>query len=165
MAEGIFNFDAAHACGSTMVKWLVLVRGITAILAEAGHWIRAGPVAPIILVEGNEGYDQNIGQVDPDTSFYLESLAASIACRSDSNISDTCLSAIALLRKSFAAISCGCDFSVVFAWPAVVPPAFVDMLESNQPEALVVLASFCVLLHTQNWRWWIEGWSSMSYLS
>lgn len=98
--------------------------------------------------------------MDQDTSLYLQNLSATIASRSDPLISATCLSVIALLRKSFAAISCGCDFSVVFAWRAVIPPGFVDMSESNQPEALVVLASFCVLLHTQNWRWWIEGWSS-----
>lgn len=160
VTERIYSLDANQESGFSIIKWILLVRGVKTVRDAAQDWIHSGPMSPIRENSGNEGYKQDAGQVDEDITLYLDKLSTAIRHHSDPDGADTCIAAITLLRKSFAGVACGCDFSVVFMWPVHVKAHFIDMLESNRSEALVVLASFCVLLHTQNWRWWIKGWSS-----
>ena len=158
--ELVYSLDASQESWFTAAKWLLLIRGIKTVLEEARPWIHRGPMSPILENRGKEGYQQDMGMVDGDITLYLDNLSSAIVHHTDSDIADTCISAITSLRKAFTGIACGCDYSVVFVWPVTVDPYFVEILESNRPEALVVLAAFCVLLHTQNWRWWLIGWSS-----
>jgi hypothetical protein len=160
ITESMFPQQTGEESRPTIIKQMFLVRGTKSVLNEAGDWIRAGPMSPILLARGWEGYESNMGQVDEDSALYLDSLSAFFAQHSDPSVSNICVAAIELLRRSFAAMASGCDYSVVFFWPALVSPDFVTMLELNRSEALTVLASFCVLLHTQNWRWFIKGWPS-----
>lgn len=47
-----------------------------------------------------------------------------------------------------------------FVWPVNLPPKFVDLLSEKQPEALVILAHYCVLIQwseTQD-NWFVDGW-------
>jgi hypothetical protein len=44
-------------------------------------------------------------------------------------------------------------------WPVNLPPKFVDLLSEKQPEALVILAHYCVLISwAQDSDWFISGW-------
>jgi hypothetical protein len=44
-------------------------------------------------------------------------------------------------------------------WPVSLPPRFVDLLSEKQPEALVILAHYCVLISwAQDSDWFISGW-------
>ena len=50
-----------------------------------------------------------------------------------------------------------------FVWPINLPPKFLDLLSEKQPEAMVILAHYCVLI---NWgetktedTWFIAGWA------
>ena len=149
-----------HGSGPTVIKWLLLVRGIKSVLVEAQEWIQTGPMSPLLQTRGAKAYDNNIGMVEEEVTIYLNSLSAAVVQSSDPGASESCIAAIELLRKSFASMALGCDSSVVFFWPVQVPPEFTAMLELDRPEALTVFALFCVLLHTQNWRWLFRGWSS-----
>jgi hypothetical protein len=115
---------------------------------------------PILRLREYEPYDKNIGQVDRDISIYLDSLSAIFAKDSDPDVHTTCVASLELLRESFPGIAAGSDSSVVFFWPVLVLPDSITMLEGNQQEALLVLASFCILLDTQNWCWLFRGWPS-----
>jgi hypothetical protein len=47
-----------------------------------------------------------------------------------------------------------------FVWPVNLPPKFAELLSEKQPEALVILAHYCVLIQwseTQD-NWFIDGW-------
>lgn len=49
-----------------------------------------------------------------------------------------------------------------FVWPVNLPPKFCDLLSEKRPEALVILAHYCVLIQwseTQD-NWFIDGWGS-----
>lgn len=44
-------------------------------------------------------------------------------------------------------------------WPVNLPPKFVDLLSEKRPEALVILAHYCVLISwAQDSDWFISGW-------
>lgn len=44
-------------------------------------------------------------------------------------------------------------------WPVNLPPLFVDLLSEKQPEALVILAHYCVLIHWSDTSdWFVNGW-------
>jgi hypothetical protein len=48
------------------------------------------------------------------------------------------------------------QLSIVMAWPIMIPAPFSDMLRQRQPEALVILAYYSVLLHKSR-SFWIVG--------
>lgn len=45
------------------------------------------------------------------------------------------------------------DQGVVFAWPVLVSEEFTDLLLKRQPEALIILAHYAVLLHARRHVW------------
>jgi len=139
------------------MKWLLLVRGIKAIINETSGLVRSGPMAPMISVPWKEKYESNTGKVDEHVTAYFNRLCAAFVECSEPRVSEVCISAVKLLQKSFAGMAYERNSSLAFFWPTQVPPDFILLLESKRPEALVVLASYCVLLHTQNWRWWVSG--------
>lgn len=160
LSEPVSNSYTTQDSVSTIPEWLLMLRGIRIILTEARRdWIEAGPMSPILKSREYESYGKNIGQVDEDTAVYLDSLCAYFVQYSNPHVCDACITAIELLRKSFAGIAGGCDPSVVFFWPAQVSADFLTVLEGNTPEALLVLASFCMLMDTLSWCWLFQGWS------
>lgn len=50
-----------------------------------------------------------------------------------------------------------------FIWPINLSPRFLDLLSEKQPEALVILAHYCVLIHWGETKaedlWFIAGWA------
>ena len=141
-----------------IMKWLLLLRGIKTVVDEGREWLHAGPMAPIISIARAKGYESNSGKIREDLTAYFNQLSGAFVQYSEPRVSDICIAAVELLRKSFAGMASGCDHSIVFYWPTLVHSDFVTLLELKTPEALVVLSSYCVLLHTQNSRWWIKGW-------
>jgi hypothetical protein len=48
--------------------------------------------------------------------------------------------------------------SLVFAWPILVSPDYVELLRQQQAEALIILAHYAVLLHRGRGLWLVgEG--------
>ena len=144
--------------GLSVTNWLILLRGVKAVVADTWEWVRTGPMCPIITPRGLEGYETEIADVDGDSAFYLDRLAALFVESSEPDISRICIPALSLLRKSWAGIASGCDFGVAMFWGALVEDEFMALLEAKVPEALLVLGAYCVLLHTAEGRWWIKGW-------
>ncbi|TAQ84862.1 hypothetical protein B7494_g6818 [Chlorociboria aeruginascens] len=142
--------------GQIVTKWLLLLRGIRTVASQSWAWVEAGPMAQMADRSRYKGYEHNIAQVDEDITTFLNQLSAAFSQYSEFEVSTICIAAIDLLRKSFAGVASGCDAGVVFFWPALVDADFITLLESDRPEALLVLASYAVLLHTQSWRWWIR---------
>ncbi|KIM92622.1 hypothetical protein OIDMADRAFT_208750 [Oidiodendron maius Zn] len=152
------SLTANQESGSTIMKWLVLIRGVNSVLRETREWVCVGPMAPMLYMRDTEGYGSSIGKVGDDVTAHLDRLSAAFLDSAEPRVADVCVGAIELLRQSFAGIAAGCDYSIVFFWPVLVHEDYMALLQSNRPEALVVLGSYCVLLHTQNWCWWIKGW-------
>ena len=157
--ESLLISEADQESEITVIELLLQVRCIKTVLVEAQQWIQVGPMSPMLHIRGTERYEKTIGRVDEKIAVYLDSLSATVMQYSDSSVSDVCVTAIKLLRKSFAGMAYRCEPSVVFFWLVLVPSEFMTLLELNMPEALTVFASFCVLLHSLDGRWLFKGWS------
>jgi len=48
-----------------------------------------------------------------------------------------------------------------FMWPVNLSPKFIELLSEKKPEALVILAHYCVLIHwgEKNDTWFLNGWA------
>jgi hypothetical protein len=48
-----------------------------------------------------------------------------------------------------------------FVWPLTLPPQFLELLSEKQPEALVILAHYCVVIYwgEQDHTWFLAGWA------
>lgn len=153
-----FSLTTDQESSQTIMEWLVLLRGVKSVLTETREWVNAGPMAPMLYMRGTEGYDNDIAKVDEHVTVYLDELSVAFVESAEPKVAHICVYAIELLRKSFAGMASGCDPSVVFLWPVRLHEDFMELLKSNRPEALIVLGFYCVLLHTQDSRWWIQGW-------
>ena len=47
----------------------------------------------------------------------------------------------------------------ILSFPKQEPSAFSKLLKQRLPQALVILAHFCVLMDLLDTRWWIHGWA------
>jgi len=47
--------------------------------------------------------------------------------------------------------------AATLSWPIVIPDAYIEMVRQRNPQALVLLAHYCLLLKRVDDRWWIEG--------
>ena len=49
-----------------------------------------------------------------------------------------------------------------FVWPLNLSPKYLELLGEHRPEAMVILAHYCVLLHwgEEEGEWFLKGWSS-----
>ena len=62
------------------------------------------------------------------------------------------------LRRAFSMASMEEEVSMVaatVAWPSLIPDSFVQMINEKVPEALAVVATYCVLLKRVESVWWI----------
>lgn len=53
-----------------------------------------------------------------------------------------------------------CSMSSILCFPKQDPAAFSQLIKRRVPQALVLLAFYCVLLDVLDSRWWISGWAS-----
>ena len=45
----------------------------------------------------------------------------------------------------------------IYIWPGTVSQEFVELMYERKPEALIILAHYCVLLKKMNGCWYMEG--------
>jgi hypothetical protein len=53
-----------------------------------------------------------------------------------------------------------CSIASILCFPKQDSAPFSAMIKRRVPQALVILAYYCVLLDVLDNRWWIHGWSS-----
>lgn len=74
------------------------------------------------------------------------------------------MQAVKALRKCYVKIftraSVECEVATALTWPVEVPDAFLELLKARAPEALIILAHYCVVLHHLDGYWWMRGWGA-----
>jgi hypothetical protein len=144
--------------GFSLIKWLPLLRGAKAVALERETLGRVltGPMARMFATKdfsglaSRERWERNL--------IYLETLSTSFRENSGAKVSGICISATDLLRKFMKEKVDEPETAVAFMWALEVDPVFINLLECETSEALLVFASYCALLHSQSWRWWIKDW-------
>lgn len=141
----------------TIVRWLVLYRGLNAIFKLRSYPAVAStsvfpvfkrqikeltsvPVVPTVLMH----MLATVNPLDPD----YEGLPH--YCK--------ILDAIGMLYASLSEDSLGANLSIrVVSWPSYGSDQFAKFTRENRPRALVILAHYLVFIKLVKGIWWIEG--------
>jgi len=142
-------------------EWIILVRGMPSILyhKESLSSLKHGPMATIMKLRDNlrtTGDDQEM--IDAMAASYLSSLSQAFREHSDQKTFEICQSSIEKLHEALRGLSRSRDTVLAFKWPMMVDPEYFSLLQQETSEALLVIACYCVLLHSISSRWWIKDW-------
>ncbi|KAI4111692.1 MAG: hypothetical protein LQ338_008352, partial [Usnochroma carphineum] len=143
-------------------NWLSMIRGVNSILMPSWPWVENGPLRGL-LQPGV--FDTSITRLPKAADHQLRQLAelCETAAGGDEAV-EAYKEAVKALRKCFAKIftrsSVECEIGTAFTWPVEVPDKFIQLLQARAPEALVILAHYCVVLHHLDNYWWLNGWAT-----
>ncbi|KAE9965191.1 hypothetical protein Vi05172_g1785 [Venturia inaequalis] len=143
---------------SDFLKWLPLLRGTKAVAltGDIVTQVKTGPMASIFTNDDFVGLTCR-GRWE-ENFIYLDKLVEAFQERSEATVLVICLPAVEMLREQMRKKHAEPESAAAFHWALEVDCIFIELLEAQASEALLVFASYCVLLHSQNWRWWIKDW-------
>ena len=150
-------FDARR---EQSAEWLPLIRGVNLILQSAWPDIKQGRLNRLLHDHAQPPTSTEIPAALAERLVLLE------RCNSEAHEHDddkqACLTAINRLRQCFIRLynktDYECEVSLAFLWPVVVPQRFIELVFERRPEALVILAYYCTILHHLDHYWWLNGW-------
>lgn len=147
-----------------MVELMLLVKGIDIVLSETWFWVSQGPFAPIIaagpqvpITQPPEGYSLPEGM-----DFGLNHLDYMLGV--DAMMPDdraTCALILAELKQMYDIVlkqQGQSSIASILMFPKQDSAPFSALIKQRAPQALVILAYYCVLLDVLDSRWWIHGW-------
>jgi hypothetical protein len=149
-----------------IVELFLLVKGIDTILSESWFWVSQGPFAPILTrgfqeaitlpPEGYglpEGMDFGLGHLD-----FMLGVDAMLP--DDRRGCALILAELKTIYDSVLGKQGQCSVASILCFPKQDSTPFSLLIKRRVPQALVILAYYCVLLDVLDSRWWIRGWSS-----
>lgn len=146
-------------------EWLPLIRGVYSILMSQWTWIQSGPLGGL-LQEGIEHIEQPNRQAlsDAAENQFAQLLRLCETLTAEPDVLAAYRIAVEELRTCYVKLytkhSTECEVSIAFLWPVCIPERFIAMLNSRRPEALIVMAHYCVILNHLNGYWWRHGWTA-----
>jgi hypothetical protein len=157
-------FASPHPAGSLIfspgkgdtAEIIPLLRGAFSILEYAREWLDGGPFGrclPPLPAEENISLSQNLEDERYASLLPLFSRGDedSIACRDALNSLRRLLAMNADPKRTIL------TRWLVYTWPVLVSQRYIDLMSERNPEALVVLAHFCIMLDMLNSLWFMEG--------
>jgi hypothetical protein len=156
------NYFAGLSSPSGVPEWLQLLRGARQILDVGRDWISKGPMAfQIRSIEGEIDVSYNpedIRLAALDTLFDQDGVSRSLSGREI----EACRTTLRLLRQSAAIPFLPCQTlgikQSMFRWVELVPQLYLQLLGDLKPQALILLAHYCILLRKGGDQYWyMEG--------
>ena len=140
-------------------EWPPLIRGCNSILQTVWPWLMEGDLRGLFedKLESRscsklpEAIDMRLDQLSETCQKTANGPIEAEACKQAVEELRSCYAKLYYLRPS------RCEVSVAFIWPVMVQPTFLSMLGSKEPEALVILAFYCVVLYQLDEYWWMNG--------
>ncbi|KAL4993957.1 hypothetical protein BDV10DRAFT_197899 [Aspergillus recurvatus] len=164
---GVFSFastlqSSGQADGpslNALADILVLARGVQTIGSQAMEFLRPSTFAPLYNFSNPEA---NIPDDVLTALDYLESLNAEICQRSKCYRATYYERTIQTMRE-LAPFTYAEPASLTFVggWAVWTPPEFLEGVRAREPFALVILAHFCVFMHTARHHWCIGSWGQI----
>ena len=171
-------FPATKDGKEGQVPWYKLHRGGVEVLKSAVHWVEKGELGDLIrpwkrirLTSQPQVLSSAVDKQEADLR-KLESIPwcwnreESALCIYDKLTLDETLdtlryvftlSSLLSSESPFASeISISSCFGTLL-WTTIVPPRFCEMVDERCPQALVLVAVYCVLLKRIERLWWIKG--------
>lgn len=147
------------------MEWIKLHHGTNHLLYSVRTWIDEGPL--YALIEPWIKYSPDAPTpLDPSDKKYLDILANGLEKRSlypdplSEEHKEALGTALRDLRKVFSISVKDPEISIVsvtLAWPCMITLSFIKLVEERVPEALVLVAHYCVLLKRIETLWWMTG--------
>lgn len=166
LAKGPKPRDFLIFSDNGLAEWLMLLRGVRAIMETTNNSIRHGPLSPLFataIVRVQRFHDHAPASDSEHARIAeLRQLVTDIA--GDSPNLSTYLSAIDDISRCFACVfdesrpSPSAFSQTVFIWLYRVSDDFVLCLQQRQPVALTIFAYFVVLMNELGTNWWMQGW-------
>ena len=144
--------------GSRVHEWFQLIRGGCSLFFSVYKVLEAGPISSLGV--------QMDGPLNEEFGRYHKQLVALYPLLRSARLSaeqrEIYCTALDDLRNSFiAAFTMGPRSSVretTYHWPSTISPTFLNHLcFDHKPEALVLLAHYCVLLKRDDACWFLQG--------
>lgn len=152
---GMFDSHGEHSDG-----WLPLIRGVNFILQSVWPSIKKGKLAVLLHDHAQAPPSTDLPDLLEEQLVNLEQFSTEVPDNEEDK--QACTAATHQLRHCFIRIynktSSECEVSLAFLWPVMIPQHFLDMIHDRKPEALVLLAFYCTILHHLNDYWWLSGW-------
>ncbi|KIX09982.1 uncharacterized protein Z518_01063 [Rhinocladiella mackenziei CBS 650.93] len=154
-----FNTDVLH--------WFYLLRGANSVLNMHSETIRCSFLKPLLDEMAHVETTAAYGFPDIDQITKLFRICSSV--EHDKEIAQAYDLAIHSLLSTFiqaSLLKTRGDGTILatFVWPLNLSPKFLDLLGEKQPEAMIILAHYCVLIYwgestDSNDTWFINGWA------
>ena len=150
---------------SDVLQWFYLLRGANMVLNMHADNIRCSFLKP--LLDEMDTMKTTATYTIPNADRITDLFRLCGVSNHEREVSQTYTLAIHSLLSTFtqASVCLNRDESTVlasFVWPITLPPRFLDLLSEKQPEALVILAHYCVVIfwgeHSDTW--FLTGWAS-----
>ena len=139
------------------IEWLHLVRGTATLLEPTRPWVLQGSMKSL----ADWRPDPENQSLDEDTSSRLKELSLFVAESRDQIVRKSCDEAIDKQRNCFIwAKENNHSLTYTFSWPAMVSAEYMTLLNLKSPEALLILAHYCVLLYSVDDCWYVHGWAA-----
>ncbi|KAK9238659.1 hypothetical protein V1525DRAFT_400653 [Lipomyces kononenkoae] len=136
-----------------------LLRGVYGILHTAWDYIEKGQLGPVVR-EARAISERTVADEAREAlpaMEYLDEVNSNASL--DTDAKEAYGVSIRKLRDCFQKLNARCQqVRTAMSWPITVPPAYISLLKSRQPMALVILAHYCVILSWVDWCWWLTGW-------
>ena len=157
--------DKASDFQMDVLHWMYLLRGCNEVLKLYRETLRSSFLKPLLdeLHYAENQTPHNIEDIDHITELFALCSSSNLG---DKERSQACTLAIHALLSTFVQASIlrkrgEGSVLVSFVWSVNLPPKFLEMLENKQPEALVILAHYCVLIYWGEMQdtWFLTGWA------
>ncbi|GME27561.1 putative rta1 domain protein [Neofusicoccum parvum] len=148
-----------------LAEWLVLFRGVRAIMETSRDAIRDGALSPLFTIATARLQRFHNYDIEADEHPHIQELRQlALELMADNPNLPTYIAAIDDISRSYAAVF-GPDGAGmagysqnIFIWLYRVSDDFVLCLQQKQPMALTVFAHFVVLMNEMGSHWWMKGW-------
>lgn len=153
LASGNFFFTPIKAKIAELAR---LLRGIFTIHERYFIWLAKDPFKDCLeILNSDSSFDRNPGNSQ------LASLAPELIAR-DARVGMIYCQALVVLRRLFALVvtsNQAVSLKLGYYWLAQVPEAYIILISKNEPETLVVLAHYCVMIHQISSYWFIDSYA------
>ncbi|KAH8801411.1 heterokaryon incompatibility protein-domain-containing protein [Xylogone sp. PMI_703] len=165
------NCDAIYACGHLVLKyafatpdldlgavseWVTLVRAYFSVNEYAMRWLRNGSFSaslekPVVM-------DTDLSKNPEDSRF--AQLVSVLEINQTADI-EHCRHALDILRRlltmaSFTNPPVSIN-TMVYTWPYKISQRYIELVTERKPEALLVLAHYCILMKKIEDFWYMNG--------
>ena len=151
---------SGQSAGDILPAWFCLIRGMKSLLHKMWPWLEDGPFSSLFQHRGPP-IDCTLNSDDDHFTALLPlfSLSSSRTAEKEEDLL-ICRAALQELRREAALPSSphhtiGTKVAPLI-WPIVVSEEYIQLVLSGFPEALVILAYFCVLLRQAESSWHLQ---------